>query len=298
VAALEATPVVHPERERLLALGAALLTVTLWASGFVGIRSAGRDLSPGSLALGRLVVASLALGVIALVRREGLPPKRALPGIALCGVLWFALYSVVLNEAEHTVDAGTAAMLVNVGPILIAVLAGSLLHEGFPRRLLVGCAIAFGGAIVIGYATSDDGIAPSWGAVLCLVAALAYAGGVVAQKPQLVRVSPFQMTWLACAAGALACLPFAGALVHDTAHARASAIGWTIYLGIVPTAVGFIAWAYALSRTTAGRMGSTTYLVTPIAILLGWAVLGETPTALALLGGVLCLAGVAAARRG
>jgi drug/metabolite transporter (DMT)-like permease len=298
VAALEATPVVHPERERLLALGAALLTVTLWASGFVGIRSAGRDLSPGSLALGRLVVASLALGVIALVRREGLPPKRALPGIALCGVLWFALYSVVLNEAEHTVDAGTAAMLVNVGPILIAVLAGSLLHEGFPRRLLVGCAIAFGGAIVIGYATADDGIAPSWGAVLCLVAALAYAGGVVAQKPQLVRVSPFQMTWLACAAGALACLPFAGALVHDTAHAHASAIGWTIYLGVVPTAIGFIAWAYALSRTTAGRMGSTTYLVTPIAILLGWALLGETPPALALLGGVLCLAGVAAARRG
>jgi drug/metabolite transporter (DMT)-like permease len=298
VAALEATPVVHAERERLLALGAALLTVTLWASGFVGIRSAGRDLSPGSLALGRLVVASLALGVIALVRREGLPPKRSLPGIALCGVLWFALYSVVLNEAEHTVDAGTAAMLVNVGPILIAVLAGSLLHEGFPRRLLVGCAIAFGGAIVIGYATSDDGIVPSWGAVLCLVAALAYAGGVVAQKPQLVRVSPFQMTWLACAVGALACLPFAGALVHDTAQARASAIGWTIYLGIVPTAVGFIAWAYALSRTTAGRMGSTTYLVTPIAILLGWAVLGETPPALALLGGVLCLAGVAAARRG
>ena len=151
---------------------------------------------------------------------------------------------------------------------------------------------------MIGYATSDDGIAPSWGAVLCLVAALAYAGGVVAQKPQLVRVSPFQMTWLACAAGALACLPFAGALVHDTAHARASALGWTIYLGIVPTAIGFIAWAYALSRTTAGRMGSTTYLVTPIAILLGWALLGETPPALALLGGVLCLAGVAAARRG
>jgi drug/metabolite transporter (DMT)-like permease len=297
MATVEAAHDVPVERERFLALGAALLTVTLWASAFVGIRSAGRDFSPGALALGRLLVASVALGVFALVRREGLPSRRDLPGIALCGVLWFALYSVVLNAAEHTVDAGTAAMLVNVGPILIAVLAGVVLGEGFPRTLVVGCTIAFAGAVVIGIATSKHGLVPSWGAVLCVVAALAYAGGVVAQKPLLARVTPLQVTWLAATVGALACLPFSGSLWHDAANARVSAIGWTIYLGLVPTAIGFIAWAYALSRTTAGRMGSTTYLVTPIAILLGWLMLGETPPALALLGGALCLAGVAVARR-
>ncbi len=285
------------ERERMLALGAALLTVVLWASAFVGIRSAGRDLSPGALALGRLLVASVALGAIALARREGLPSRRDLPGIALFGVLWFGLYSVALNQAERSVDAGTAAMLVNVGPILIAVLAGVVLGEGFPRTLLAGCAIAFAGAIVIGIATADHGVVPSWGAVLCIVAAFAYAGGVVTQKPLLARVTPLQATWLAAVAGTLACLPFAGSLWHDASSARASAIGWTIYLGVVPTAIGFIAWAYALSRTTAGRMGSTTYLVTPIAILLGWTLLGETPPALALLGGTLCLVGVAVARR-
>jgi drug/metabolite transporter (DMT)-like permease len=119
----------------------------------------------------------------------------------------------------------------------------------------------------------------------------------VAQKPLLARVTPFQVTWLACSAGALVCIPFAGSLWHDASSARASAIAWTIYLGIVPTGIGFIAWAYALSRTTAGRMGSTTYLVTPIAILLGWLLLDETPPALALAGGALCLAGVAIARR-
>jgi drug/metabolite transporter (DMT)-like permease len=297
MATLESTHDVPLERERLLALGAALLTVTLWASAFVGIRSAGRELSPGALALGRLLVGSIGLGALALVRREGLPEKRDLPGIALCGILWFALYSVVLNEAERRVDAGTAAMLVNVGPLLIALLAGVLLREGFPRGLVVGCMIAFAGAVVIGAATSHNGIAPSWGAVLCLVAALAYAGGVVAQKPLLARVSPLQMTWLACSAGALACLPFTGSLVHDSRHASASAIGWTVYLGLVPTAIGFVAWAYALSRTTAGRMGSTTYLVTPIAITLGWLLLGEAPAALAFVGGALCLAGVVVARR-
>jgi drug/metabolite transporter (DMT)-like permease len=297
MATLETAHDVPLERERLLALGAALLTVALWASAFVGIRSAGRDLSPGALALGRLLVASVALGGLALVRREGLPSRRDLPGIALCGVLWFGLYSVVLNQAERSVDAGTAAMLVNVGPILIAVLAGVVLREGFPRGLVIGSSIAFAGAVVIGIATSKHGLVPSWGAVLCIVAAVAYAGGVVTQKPLLARVTPLQVTWLACTAGALACLPFAGSLWHDASSARTSAIGWTIYLGIVPTAIGFIAWAYALSRTTAGRMGSTTYLVTPIAILLGWLLLGETPPVLAVLGGGLCLVGVAVARR-
>jgi drug/metabolite transporter (DMT)-like permease len=297
MATLETTPAAPLERGRQLAPAAALLAVTLWASAFVGIRSAGHSLSPGSLALGRLLVASAALGALALARRERLPARRDLRGIALCGVLWFALYSVVLNAAERRVDAGTAAMLVNVGPILIALLAGVLLREGFPRSLLAGCAIAFAGAVVIGAATSKTGLAPSWGAVLCLVAALAYAGGVIAQKPLLERVSPLQVTWLACTAGAVACLPFARSLWHDASAAPASALAWTVYLGVVPTGIGFIAWAYALSRTTAGRMGSTTYLVTPIAIGLGWLILGETPPALALLGGTLCLAGVAVARR-
>ncbi len=56
-------------------------------------------------------------------------------------------------------------------------------------------------------------------------------------------------------------------------------------------------WAYALSRTSAGRMGATTYLVPPIAILIAWAMLDETPPGLALAGGALCLAGVVVARR-
>jgi drug/metabolite transporter (DMT)-like permease len=66
---------------------------------------------------------------------------------------------------------------------------------------------------------------------------------------------------------------------------------------VAPTAIGFVAWAYALARTSAGRLGSTTYLAAPIAILLGWALLGETPPWLALLGGALCLGGVVIARR-
>jgi drug/metabolite transporter (DMT)-like permease len=282
--------------ERMLAIWAALVTVCVWASAFVGIRSAGRDLAPGALALGRLLVGSIVLGAFVLGRRERLPRRRALAGTVLCGVLWFGLYNVALNAAERRVDAGTAAMLVNIGPILIAILAGALLHEGFPPRLLAGCIVSFAGVAVIAIVVSHHGNDETWGAVLCVVAALAYAGGVVAQKPALRYASPLAVTWLACTVGALSALPYAPTLVNDVGHARGSAIAWTIYLGAVPTAIGFMTWAYALARTTAGRMGSTTYLVPPLAVLLGWAILAEVPPLLALPGGLLALAGVALAR--
>jgi drug/metabolite transporter (DMT)-like permease len=297
MATVEASPARLRTGVPALPAAAALLTVTLWASAFVGIRSAGHHLAPGPLALGRLIVGSAALGALVLARREPLPSLRDVPRIAACGVLWFGLYGVVLNEAERRIDAGTASMLVNTGPILIALLAGVLLREGFPRRLLAGCAVAFSGVVLIGAATSAHGIAGGWGTVLCLLAAAAYAGGVVLQKPALARVSPLQATWLACTAGMLACLPYAGPLASEARHAPASSLLWLVYLGAAPTALGFAAWAFALARTTAGRMASTTYLVPPIAVLLGWLLLGEAPPLLALAGGALCLAGVALARR-
>jgi drug/metabolite transporter (DMT)-like permease len=280
-----------------LALLAAFVTVGLWASAFVGIRDAGHHISPGALSLGRLLVATLALGVLVLARREPMPPRSDWPRLALVGLLWLGAYNVLLNAAERHVDAGTAAMLVNIGPVLIALLAGLLLAEGFPRNLITGCAVAFGGAIVIGAATSRHGLDSAGGAALCLAAAVAYAGGVIAQKPLLERSSGLTITFLACAVATVACLPFAPSLVHDAGQAPRSAIAWTVYLGIVPTAIGFTTWAYALKRTSAGRMGAFTYLVPPLAVLLGWLVLGETPPALALVGGLLCLFGVALTRR-
>jgi drug/metabolite transporter (DMT)-like permease len=296
--ATTAPPPTRATRATPLVLAAALTTVALWASAFVGIRAAGQDLSAGALSLARLLVGSAALGALVAVRGAKLPPRADVPRLVLVGVLWFGVYNVALNEAERHVDAGTAAMLVNVGPVIIAVLAGIVLHEGFPRTLVAGCAIAFAGTILIGIATSDDGLKPSTGTVLCLVAAVTYAIAVVAQKPLLAATSPLTITWLACVIGAVCCLPFAPQLAHETAHASTESLAWTAYLGLFPTAVAFTTWAYALSHTSAGRMGATTYLVPPLATLMGWAYFGETPPGLALAGGVLCLAGAALARRG
>jgi len=271
-------------------------TVLAWASAFVVIRYAAHDIRPGALSLGRLLIASLALSAMMIGRTLVRMNAREWALTTLVGVAWFAVYSVALNAGEQHVDAGTAAMLIQFAPILIGVLAGILLGEGFPRMLVIGGLVAFLGTLIIGIATST-GRADLVGVLLVLLSATVYSLALVAQKVVLRRIPALQVTWLACLIGTVACLPFAGELVRDLTAAPTLTIIGVIYLGLVPTAVAFSTWAYALKHSTAGRLGVTTFLVPPITILLGWLLLDEVPPLLAIVGGALSLVGVAIATR-
>lgn len=277
-------------------LGAALLSIFLWSSAYVGIRAATRTIAPGALALGRLLIGSGLLGL--LLSRRGMirPTKRDLGLLCLAGFLWFGLYNVALNTGERVVDAGTAAMVVNIAPLMVMALAALFLGERLSSGLLSGGAVAFAGVICIGLATTS-GNAPLWGVLLCVVATAASACGVVAQKPVLARASALQVTWTCCVIGAMCCLPYAPALAHDLRAAAPRDLAWMAYLGVFPTSVAFTSWAYALARGSASRLAATAYLVPPITIGMSWSILGEVPKLVAVLGGALCLAGVILARR-
>lgn len=278
------------------AVAAAAITVVLWASAFVSIRSAGAEYSPGALALGRLLSGTVVLCALWALRREGLPPKGAWPGIVTAGILWFGAYMVALNWGEQLVDAGTAALVVNIGPILIALLGGWLLKEGLPPRLMAGLAVSFAGAAVVGLSMSGEGGSSVGGVLLCVAAAVTYAAGVVSQKPALRHASALQFTTFACAIGAVACLPFSGQLAAQAADAPAGATLNMVYLGVFPTAIAFTTWGYALARTSAGKMGATTYAAPALVVAMSWLFLGEIPGLITLGGGLLCLAGVAVSR--
>lgn len=278
---------------------AAGVTVLSWASAFVAIRAVGPVFGAGPLALGRLLVGGVALTAAVLLRRAWVrPTPREWLLLAVCGVSWFGAYNLALNAAETQLDAGTTAMLVNIGPILIALSAGALLGEGFPRPLLAGAVIGFAGAVLIGLSTAGHGGAryDLTGAALCVLAAVTWTIGVLAQKPVLRRLPALQVTQIACLVGAVTCLPWAGGLLDALGPAPMPAVAGMVYLGLVPTALAFGTWAYALSRMDAGRLGITTYLVPTLTVLMAWPLLGELPPALALLGGACALTGVALSR--
>jgi len=185
-----------------------------------------------------------------------------------------------------------------VAPIMVAILGGLFLHEGFPPRLLIGCVVAFLGVVVISVATSgsNPGDATTFGILLCFVCAAAYSISVTLQKPALRTVSALMVTWIACMTGAVVCLPFLPQLLSNAGTAQPVSLAWLVYLGLFPTATAFTLWSFALSRSTAGRLGSLTYLVPAVAIVMGWALLSEVPAPLSFVGGAVAIGGVVLAR--
>ncbi|MEV6769533.1 DMT family transporter [Nocardia sp. NPDC051030] len=279
---------------------AASVAVVLWASAFVAIRDAGSSLSPAPMALLRLAVAAVALSVPMLARRDSL---RAIPRartplllITTYAVLWLAGYTVALNTAERHIDAGTAALLVNLAPLLVAFGAAILFKERLTRGLVLGALISLAGVAIIA-GGSGSGHLDLVGVLLCVLAAVLYAAGVLVQKPALRYTDPLTAIWLGCVIGTIALLPWAPQLITELSTAPTHTLADALYLGLFPTALGFTAWSYALRRTDAARLTATTYAVPAVSTLLSWLLLAEIPTPWALLGGAVCLLGVAISRR-
>lgn len=282
-----------------LPLTAVAVTLVFWASAFVGIRYLGDDFSPGALSLGRLLVGALCLGAVALPRGLPRPSGRQWISIIAIGVLWFGVYNVALNAGERRVDAGTAAMLIQISPVLIAVLAAIFLNERFTAYLVGGLALAFAGVGLISLsADSSEGSSHDvLGVALCLLSALVYSISLILQKPLVAKLPAIHVVWLACTVGAVVCLPFLGQLIDEARDAPVSSSLWLVYLGVFPTAIAFTTYAYALRHMTASSLGVTTYLVPPITIVMGLVFLDEAPPTMAYVGGALALVGVAVARR-
>ena len=163
---------------------------------------------------------------------------------------------------------------------------------------MIGLVIGFAGVAVIARATSHGSNGDLGGVLLAFVAALTFAVGVLSQKKLLDSgLTALEMTFWFYVVGLIVCLPWSGQLVGVVKDASTSDLAWIVYLGVVPSAIAFTTWAYALSRANAGRFALTTFLVPFITALMAWLVLDEVPPALAFVGGALCIGGVLLTRR-
>jgi drug/metabolite transporter (DMT)-like permease len=272
----------------VLALG---VTVFFWATAFAGIRAALVSYAPGELALFRLVVASTTLAVYAAVVRMKLPEVGDLPAIFAAGFLAFTVYHVGLNVGELTVSAGAASLLINTAPVFTALLATAFLGERLRALGWIGMVVSFLGATLISVGEGGD-YGFDLGAIPILLAAVSVSVYLVIQRPYLAKYGPLAFTTYAIWAGTLLTLWFLPGLVSDLQTAASEATLAGVFLGVFPTAVAYVTYAYVFSRMSASVAVSFLYLIPPTAYLVAWFWLGEMPSVLSVVGGVITLAGV------
>lgn len=270
-------------------------TVLMWCSAFVAIRHAAPEYPSGVFMLLRFAIPAVVFIAWGTLRGGLVPPAGDRLRVLLLGGFFIA-YIGLLVAGERTVDAGTASMLAETSPLLTYVAAATLLGEGWRFRLGVGLLVSFIGALVIARG-SGGGIDGSGGALLVLGAAASQAAMFIVQKPLLARQSAVRVVSQATIVGAIATLPFAADLGPAIDAAPASATAAVVFVALTTGVISYVTLAYAMARSdSTGGVSSVLYLVPPGAVAISWLTLGEVPTALTIVGGVLAIAGVAIAQ--
>jgi drug/metabolite transporter (DMT)-like permease len=276
----------------LSVLASALTTVVFWGSAFAGIRVGLHSYSPTHLALLRFVFASVILVVFAVATRMRLPRARDLPLVFLLGLLGFSFYNIALNIGEMNIASGPAALIIQTLPIWTALAAILFLGETIRPWGWVGIVVSFAGTVVIGLG-KGSGFGLNWGAGLILLASFSASAYNIIQKRMLDRYRPTEITTYAIWAATLLLLPFSSGLFGQIRAAPLEDTLAVVYLGACPAALAYITWAMVLKRLPASRASSVLFAVPVVAFLVGWAWLGESPTPIAIGGGLLTMGGVA-----
>lgn len=265
-------------------------TALLWASAFPAIKVGLEGFGVLGLSFLRLFVASVALALAAPQLGVRLPSVRDLPLVAVCAAAGMSGYQLLLNWGETSVPAGTASLLVASAPVFSVLLATAFLGERLTRRIVIGSLVALGGSALIALAGGD---AEYTGAAWVVLAA-AFVQGLYhfATKPLLRRYSALEVACYTTWSGALFLAPLGPSALSAVADAGWDAIASVLWLGLLPSAVGFVTWGYAVARTTVSSATAVLYLVPVIAIGVSFCWLGERPRLVELLGGLVSVFGV------
>jgi drug/metabolite transporter (DMT)-like permease len=273
-------------------LGAAT-TAALWGAVYSALEVSLAAFSPGEIAFLRFFVASTALSVHARIVNMAMPPREYWPRISAIGIIGFAIYPMLLNTGQYYVDGGTASLIINATPAIAALTAVLWLREPMSVQNSVGIVISFCGVALIVITTHKEELRPtSSGVLLLAAAACAHALHFVLQKGPLRTLSPLQVTVCSMLVGTVCLLPWAPSAVVTMTTAPMKCLIAVVYLGLFPSAVAYLTWAFVLARLPASTATNILSLIPLIAVTVGWVFLDELPTLFTAVGGAVIFVGV------
>ncbi|MES9663627.1 EamA family transporter [Bacillus cereus] len=266
-------------------------TIIIWGTAFPGIRMGLEAYTPEHLTLLRLLIASLILLLFSLIYKLRLPDLKDIPVIFIFGALGFTIYHIALNYGEKSVNAGPASFIVSITPILTAILASVFLNEKMKFNGWIGGVISLIGIAFLSLSQGDS-IQLNSGVLLILLAAFSESLFFVFQKSYLKKYGFLPFTIYTIWSGTVCMLIFLPGIYEEIVAAPIEITLSVIYLGVFPTVLPYIALAYITSHSGASEATSSLYLTPVTACFIAWVWLGEVPTFVSIVGGIVTILGV------
>jgi drug/metabolite transporter (DMT)-like permease len=287
-------------RKSYLIAAAFAAIYVIWGSTYLAVAVALHSLPPFLLMGTRSMVGGAILLACALATASPTGTPRGWAHAAVCGIFFFVGCHGVLAYAQQYVSSGLAAVLLATIPFWIAGLTAALPGSDRPSlRTLTLLVPGLAGVGLIAWrevaATGSAG--PHIGDILLLLGASAsWAIGSIFSKRQSSAVSSVAFSGIELIAGGLVLMIICTALGEPRSVAfamlsRPSLVAWA-YLTVAGTVIAFVAYAWLLKQVPATIVATYTFVNPIIAVLLGWALLAERPTAWMIVGAALIMISV------
>lgn len=269
--------------------------VVFWAGGYSFAKLGLAHAEPMTLLALRYGLAALALAPFLLRRGIAWPRgARHWGAVALTGLLIQVVYfGLAYLAMKRGMNAGTTAIIMALQPILVAALA-PLAGAAGPggRRLWAGLALGFLGVLIVVLSGRTLGPSPAVAVALAVSALLGITVATLFEKWHGFRTDPAVGGVVQYAVGFAVLAPYAAATETLRLDWHPELVVALAYLVVANSIVSVGLYIALLQRGDATRISSLLYLVPPLALVIAWAILGETMPPLALAGLVLSAAGV------
>jgi drug/metabolite transporter (DMT)-like permease len=263
---------------------------------FSGILVRLANVEPATAAIFRCAYALPALAIIAYLERRAYGPRPAAQiRLAMLAGVFLALDLVMWHHTIGLVGAGLATVLGNTQVVIVAFLAWLILGERPAPRTLLALPVVLGGVVLISGVVGEGayGTNPGLGVILGLLVGLVYAAFLLVLRrgnADLRRPAGplFDATLVAAVASIVIGLPLGEVDLVPSWPAH----GWLLVLALTSQVVGWLIISVSLPRLPAA-LTSVILTLQPVgSVLLAMVLLGETPSAVQLLGAGTILVGL------